>query len=103
MRNLLQEPGLQAVRKQLEPLRVALVNWLLQQAIHQDHEEVVGLYDGLAADPQSLVLPAYHDCSLQICSPSALTSAEYAQRDYGVLPEATSWTSLPSGMPHFSY
>jgi hypothetical protein len=103
MRNLLQEPGLQAIRQQLEPLRDALVNWLLQQAIRQDHEEAVGVYDGLAVDPQSLVLPAYHDCSLQICSPSALTSAEYAQRDYGVLPEATSWNSLPSEMSHFSY
>jgi hypothetical protein len=103
MKNLLQEPGLQAIRQQLEPLRDALVNWLLQQAIRQDHEEAVGVYDGLAVDPQSLVLPAYHDCSLQICSPSTLVSAEYAQRDYGVLPEATSWTSLPLGMPHCSY
>jgi hypothetical protein len=103
MRNLLQDPGLQAIRQQLEPLRDALVNWLLQQAICQDHEKAVGVYDGLTADPQSLVLPAYHDNWLQICSPSALVPAEYAQKDYGVLPEATSWTPLPSGMPHFPY
>jgi hypothetical protein len=103
MRNLLQEPGLQAIRQQLEPLRDALVNWLLQQAIRQDHEEAMGLYDGLAVDPQSLVSPAYHDRSLQICSPSALVPAEYAQRDYGVLPEATSWATWPPGLPRLSY
>jgi hypothetical protein len=72
MRNLLQDPGLQAIRQQLEPLRVALVDWLLQQAIRQDYEEAVGVYDGPAADSQSLILPAHHDSALQICSPSAL-------------------------------
>ena len=103
MKILLQDPGLQAKRQELEPLRDALVNWLLQRTTHEDHDAAARVFDSLAVDSQSLVLPAHHDCWPQICSPSAFASADYAQIDFEVLPENTSWRSWHLDMLGFSY
>lgn len=103
MEILLQDPGLQAKRQELEPLRDALVSWLLQKTTHEDHDAAAGVFDSLAVDSQSLFLPAHYDRWPQICSPSAFASAEYAQIDFKVLSENTSWRSLHLDMLGFSY
>lgn len=82
MKAQLQDPHLQTLRRQFEPLRHALVTWLLQKAGDETPDEFVGGFDNLPFGSEQPTLQAFDTSLLSDTSQNFHMLSGYELEDY---------------------